>query len=148
MKERHESAVDELLERYFNSESTSADEQRLRDWALETPEGEDAPAEAARIMLAGFAALAGERMPVRRSVPVVPLRRRMLRRCIAVAATVAAAVLAVVLNVRSRPYCYIDGVPVYDREEAMRAWAYLQPLERFGSTVEMFDRIIVPETEK
>lgn len=148
MKERHESAVDELLERYFNSESTSADEQRLRDWALETAEGEDAPAEAARIMLAGFAALAGERMPERRFVPVVPLRRRMLRHCIAVAATVAAAVLAVVLNVRSRPYCYIDGVPVYDREEAMRAWAYLQPLERFGSTVEMFDRIIVPETEK
>ena len=65
----------------------------------------------------------------------------------AVCAAVAAAVL-VVLSVRNRPYCYIDGVPVYDREEALQAWAYLQPLERFGSTVEMFDRIIVvPETD-
>lgn len=147
MKQRHEPAVEELLERYFNSESTPADEERLRAWARECPEREEPADEAARIMLAGFAGLAAERMPERRTTPVVPLRRGARGRLLAVCAAVAAAVL-VVLSVRNRPYCYIDGVPVYDREEALQAWAYLQPLERFGSTVEMFDRIIVvPETD-
>lgn len=152
MKKSTEPRIDELLERYFNSESTSCEEKRLRDWARESSGREQPSDEAARILLAGFAALAGERMPERRRhAPAVPLRRSGIRR-FAVAAAIAATVTVgafTTWHILNRPYCYIDGVPVRDKQEAMRMLAYLEPLEQFGRTVELLDRMIAkPEKDQ
>lgn len=40
------------------------------------------------------------------------------------------------------PYCYIDGIAVYDRCEAMRATAYLDGLARLEAPQRMLDALM------
>ena len=62
-----------------------------------------------------------------------------------------AAAAAVVLGVffyaeyLRKPYCYIDGVAIYDKEAAMQATVYLQGLSDFGDQVRMVDELIINE---
>ena len=44
-----------------------------------------------------------------------------------------------------KPYCYIDGVAIYDKEAAMQATVYLQGLSDFGDQVRMVDELIINE---
>lgn len=57
----------------------------------------------------------------------------------------AAAVLALgifLCGYLRKPYCYIDGKAVYDREMALRATVYLQPLAALGEPDRMIDELI------
>ena len=81
----------------------------------------------------------GSGMPLRRSV-----RRFVPWWGVAAAAAVALGAFLCVELLRE-PYCYIDGVAIYDKEAAMQATVYLQGLSDFGDQVRMVDELIINE---
>lgn len=155
--------IETLLERYFEATATEAEERELRTYFRET---EELPAELeyARALFGGLDELAAECLPEQpseRSFPVgqprilstdtkpeerPPLGGRSLRPLPIVWGAVAAAVLLAGLFIGlehfRQPYCYIDGVAVYDREVAMQTTVYLDGLSVLDTSNRMVDELI------
>ena len=165
MKEQDE-RIERLLECYFDARTTEAEERELRDYFRYVDEI-PASLRYARTMFGGLDALAEERYPGEGSVQTGPavrpaegMRRyetrsaagrgarggRKLRPLWGVAAA-AGVVLGVFFYAEylRKPYCYIDGVAIYDKEAAMQATVYLQGLSDFGDQVRMVDELIINE---
>nr|WP_195458656.1 hypothetical protein [Alistipes sp. D31t1_170403_E11] len=137
MNERQE-RIEQLAERWFAAETTDAEERELRDWLRRT---EDLPASLSdvRAMIVGLDTLAEERFPAGRKVP---LRRRMPSLWGFVAAAVTVLGLFVCAELMRKPYCYIDGVAVYDKEAAMQATVYLESFSALDESARMVDELI------
>ena len=55
------------------------------------------------------------------------------------------AIIAVVVVVASHlrtPYCYIDGQPIYDKEEALAYTECLSRLEHLDRSMDIFDNLL------
>ena len=111
MNERQE-RIERLAERWFAAQATDAEERELRDWFRQAAGVPDSLREA-QILFGGLDALAGERSrerwKPRRAGRILPLWG------IAAAVVIGLFVCADLLR---KPYCYIDGVAVYDVEFA------------------------------
>ena len=145
MKEQDE-RIERLLECYFDARTTEAEERELRDYFRYVDEI-PASLRYARTMFGGLDALAEERRYETRSAAGRGARGgRKLRPLWGVAAA-AAVVLGVFFYAEylRKPYCYIDGVAIYDKEAAMQATVYLQGLSDFGDQVRMVDELIINE---
>ena len=177
--------LERLAERWLAAGATDAEERELREGirtAGELPE----PLRGIRVLLEGFEALAGERMPAAaegdglcrgaagpvpapapalcREDPHVPVPalhregapqagrlcarsgRRGLRWGLALAAAAAVALgLLLGAELLRKPYCYIDGRAVYDREVAMQATVYFEPLAALDTPNRLVDELIGTE---
>lgn len=137
MKERQE-RIERLAERWFAAETTDAEERELRDWLRGADEVPESLCDV-RALLGGLDALAGERAPGGRSVP---MRRRIspLWGFAAAAAVVCGFFLCA--GLLRKPYCYIDGVAVYDRETALETTVYLESFATLDETGQIVDFLI------
>ena len=144
--ERNEK-IEALLARWYAGETTDAEEASLRKRFENDGQPHQGlnPAEDDRdidaLLFAGFRALADERMP---AAPAPRSNRRpMLRivwRAVAVAAVVA---IGTILGLQLRtPYCYIDGVAVYDKETALAATDCLNSLSALKLPDRMLDQLL------
>ena len=146
MKERKE-RIEKLLERYFDARTTDDEEAELRAY-FQMEDEVDTGLLYARTMFCGMDGLAAERLPAaRRPAGNKPAAKRMtLRLCgmAAAAAAAAAVVLGLFLCVEylRRPYCYIDGVAVYDKEVALQTTVYLESFSAFEESGRMVDELI------
>lgn len=161
--------LERLAERWLAAEATDAEERELREGirtAGELPE----PLRGIRMLLEGFETLAGERMPAAacgegpclgeelrmraprfRTEQVPQIRRSLsgrkgLRWGLALAAAAAVALgLLLGAELLRKPYCYIDGRAVYDREVAMQATVYFEPLAALDTPNRLVDELIGAE---
>ena len=148
MKKERKERIDELLARYFEARTTSAEESELRG-LLRDAESADALPEEVRLMLGGLEALSEERMPepdAGRRTPRPAPARTLMRRInpwwgAAAAALVVVGVFLCVEWLRE-PYCYIEGRPVYDREVAIQTTAYFDAFSTLGASERMVDDLI------
>ncbi len=139
--ERNEK-IEALLARWYAGETTDTEDAILREWFEHdgqpprklNPAKDDRDIDA--LLFAGFRELADERMP---ATPHRTNRRPVLRivwRSVAAAAVVA---IGILLGLQLRtPYCYIDGVAIYDKETALAATDCLNTL----SALELPDRVL------
>lgn len=148
MKKERKERIDELLERYFEAQTTQAEESELRGLLRDAESADTLPAEV-RLMLGGLEALSAERMtePVAERQVLRPAAVRTLMRRISPWWGVAAAALIAVgvflcTEWLREPYCYIDGRPVYDREVAMQTTAYFDAFSTLGASERMVDDLI------
>lgn len=130
MKRRQE-GIERLVERYFEGLTTEAEERELRD---RVRRGESVPPELGWLF-AGLDALAGETMPMRRRLSLRPLWG------VAAAAAVVLGLFLCTAWLR-RPYCYIDGVAVYDKEVAIETTLYLGHLSALDEPRRLLDELI------
>ncbi len=140
--------MEALLARWYAGETTDAEEASLRERFEhdgQPPQGLNPAKEGHDIdalLFAGLRELADERMPA--PAPRSD-RRPVLRivwRSVAVAAIVA---IGILLGLQLRtPYCYIDGVAVYDKETALAATDCLNSL----AALELPDRVLDQLLEK
>ena len=177
--------LERLAERWLAAGATDAEERELREGirtAGELPE----PLRGIRVLLEGFEALAGERMPAAAEgdglcrgaagpvpapasrmedlrIPAPAFRaegvpqaenlrslsgRRNLRKGLRWGLSLAAAVaLGLLLGAEllRKPYCYIDGRAVYDREVAMQATVYFESLAALDTPNRLVDELIGTE---
>lgn len=146
MKKERKERIDELLARYFEARTTSAEESELRGLLHDAESADALPAEV-RLMLGGLEALSEERMPDAERLTPRPAPVRTLMRRISPwwgAAAAALVVVGVFLCVEwlREPYCYIDGRPVYDREVAIQTTAYFDAFSTLGASERMVDDLI------
>lgn len=141
---KHED-VERLLARYFDAAASEAEERALREYFVGT---ERLPEQwrSLRVLFCGEEELARERMPLRRAtLPAAgPAWRRQLPGRwlwgLTAAAVLAVGLIAGAMAVR-RPYCYIDGVAVYDPEAAMQATVWFDGLARLETSTQVVDRL-------
>lgn len=136
MNERQE-RIERLAERWFAAQATDAEERELREWmrrAADVPES----LREVRALFGGLDALAG-------SVPELRKPRRIRRMAplwgIAAAAAVVLGIF-VCADLLRKPYCYIDGVAVYDAEVAMQTTVYLESFSALEESGRMVDELI------
>lgn len=169
MKERQE-RIERLAERWFAAETTDAEERELRDWFLRATTVPDSLRDM-QLLFGGLDALSQERLLEERPAgadlsgesPLSPENRageslsasgaqlpgRKLRTFGRMTplwgfAAAAAVVLGLYLGAEllRKPYCYIDGVAVYDKEVAMQTTVYLESLSALDDTGRMVDELI------
>lgn len=136
---RNES-VEALLGRWYAGRTTEAGERRLRRAMRRRP---SAAADPDALLFAGLAALAEERMPA--AAPLPGPQRRTRRTRIWIAATAAAALVALGIFAGTqarRPYCYIDGVAIYDKEQALAATGWIKGLDALALSDRLLDQLI------
>lgn len=137
MNERQE-RIERLAERWFAAQATDAEERELRDWFRQAAGVPDSLREA-QILFGGLDALAGEhsreRWKPRRAGRILPLW--------SIAAAVAVVIgLFVCADLLRKPYCYIDGVAVYDKEVALQTTVYLESFSALDASGRMVDELI------
>ncbi len=143
--ERNEK-IEALLARWYAGETTDAEDAILR----KRFENDGQPSRKLNLakddcdidalLFAGFRELADERMPA----PVPRSNRRpVLRivwRSVAAAAVVA---IGIILGLQLRtPYCYIDGVAIYDKETALAATDCLNTLSALELPGRVLDQLL------
>lgn len=69
-------------------------------------------------------------------------RRRRTLGWMAAAAAVAAVGILLGVELLRKPYCYIDGRPVYDREEALQTTAYFDSFAALDAPQQLLDDLI------
>lgn len=170
MNERQE-RIERLAERWLEARSSEAEERELRDllregdlpeslrgWAMlfegfEALSGEHLPESAAdrlpgktadRLSEAAADCLSRERIAPRIVNPEGSRRRIIRLRHVLLWSAAAAVALGVLLGVEllRRPYCYIDGKPVYDKEVALRTTAYFEAFAALDAPGHMVDELI------
>lgn len=157
MKEGKE-RIEQLLDRYFEARTTDAEERELRDYFRQA---KDIPASLryAQAMFGGMDGLAGEKLPAERmplpagearredARPVAAYQMQPGRRLRPLWGVAAAAVLALGLflcvEYMRRPYCYIDGQAVYDKDVAMQTTVYLQGFSEFADPAHIVEELIM-----
>lgn len=171
MNERQE-RIERLAERWLEARSSEVEERELRDllregdlpeslrgWAMlfegfEALSGEHLP-ESVADRLPGETAdrlpeetaddcLSRERIAPRTVNPEGSRRRNIRLRHVLLWSAAAAVALGVLLGVEllRRPYCYIDGKPVYDKEVALRTTAYFEAFAALDAPGHMVDELI------
>lgn len=168
---KQEERIEELLARYFAAGTTPAEERELREHFARA-EQVPPQWRSLQTLFRGLDALSQERMPdcdtsdavermadkntlcpidARPSGPMpgssepFPVSGRTHRtKPYWWGAAAAAIVLGAVLGARllREPYCYIDGVAVYDKRTALQTTAYLDGLSRLDDPVRMVDELI------
>lgn len=157
--------MEQLAARWCEATATEAEERELRDLLL----GHDAAALPAslrrqRMLFEGLAAWGAEGCPerpgawdaapqaLRRTAERTPeqpaarhaTRYRTIQRRIgwglAAAVAVSAAVTLTTVEWR-RPYCYLNGEAIYDRETAVRMTACLRPLTQLEQPMELVNEL-------
>lgn len=138
---RDNERIERLLQRWYAAGASEAEECELRDWFRRTrpvpPELRDAA-----VLFRGLDAIAAEQLPEKAAMPCEPIARRPLRwrrTLLWGAAAVAAVGLFLCAGLLRRPYCYIDGKAVYDRETALRTTVYLESFAALGVSGQMVD---------
>ena len=106
----------DILQRYFQAQTTPAEEQQLAE-ALAEKHDLTAEERAAKAMLSYSAELSEQSVRVQLHQPV--RRVSAWRMAVAVAACVVV-VLTIAWNMRPTAYCYINGRPIYSIDEARR----------------------------
>lgn len=166
MKELSE-RIELLLERYLDATATDAEECELREYFSRTA---DIPADLrwAQTLFGGMETLSAERMPESEpagsheeiltamptrtpdSIPTPPpirVRRVTLAQRWVTTVSAAAAALMLGLFVYAefvrKPYCYIDGVAVYNKEVAMQTTVYLGGFSDFEDPAQLVNELIV-----
>ena len=137
MNERHE-RIERLAERWFAAQTTDAEECELREWFRQATDVPDSLREA-QALFGGLDALAGECSPEQWKPR--PARRISLLWGFAAAAAVVLG-LFVCAELLRKPYCYIDGVAVYDKEAALQTTVYLESFAAFEDSGRMVDELI------
>lgn len=137
--QKNESRIRTLLARYEAAETTEAEEQELRA-LLQASVALPADLCWAKRLFDGVSALAEEQMPRRIVASKRPSLMRLAGR-VAVAVAVVVVLVVAVHQFRS-PYCYIDGMPIYDREEAMASMSCLAQLDRLDRSLNLWDEWI------
>lgn len=133
--------IEELSERYFAARTTEAEEAELRVWFRRAEPVPESLREV-RAMFCGMDALAQEGLP---AAPKLRLRRRLSGWWgVAAAAAIALGMLFGAGLVR-KPYCYIDGVAIYDAQEAMQTTVYLRGFSELEEPVRIVDRLLGTE---
>lgn len=149
--------IDRLVERWTQAQATEGEERELREWFRRT---QCIPRELhdAEVLFRGLDELAAERIPGReehfqgrpegagagaRGRGSAPRGLRW-RRTVLWGAAAAVAALGLFLGAEAlrRPYCYINGRAVYDRQTAMRTTAYLDGFSKLGHPVRMVDELM------
>ncbi|WP_295937218.1 hypothetical protein [uncultured Alistipes sp.] len=148
MKERNE-RIEQLLERYYDAQTTDAEERELRDYFRYGGHVSDS-LRYAQAMFSGMDALAQESVPEKLSgEPTAGHAARSRRMRLVWSLTAFAAVLALGLflhaGLHRKPYCYIDGVAVYDKQTAMQTTVYLQGFSGFEDPASIVDELIINE---
>lgn len=163
--DKRQRRIEHLVGLWMEARTTEAEERELRELLHGEAELPDSLRDMA-LLFEGFGALAAERMPAGRStgvrLPVDRLAdngplsgqlsdrdsvilsndRSRSRRTriwwVAVAAAVAALGLFLGAELLRKPYCYIDGKPVYDKTIAMQTTAYFDGF----AVLETSDRLV------
>lgn len=141
MKTRNE-RIEALAERWLTAQATDAEERALRELVRE---GEELPEAFGNLglLLGGLDALASETLPAERPF-TLPVARRPLRRIVPAVFAVAAAIAVGVftwLQLR-KPYCYIDGRAIYNKEVALSTTVYLDGFAQFDDPIRLLDRLM------
>lgn len=140
MDER-QTRIEQLAGRWTEARTSEAEERELREWLRE--EGCAASQRDLSLLFEGFEALAAERMPesaaLRLPASGGSRRRRMAVRWTIAAAAVVALGVILGAGVLRKPYCYIDGRPVYDREEALQTTAYFDAFAALDAPDRLLD---------
>lgn len=126
-----------LASRYMEGLTDQTEEQELRR-LLHEAKALPADLRALTLMLEGFDEVAAERLPARINRPLPPARPRWQW----MVAAAAVAVVVVVASHLSTPYCYIDGQPIYDKEEALAYTECLSRLEYLDRSMDIFDNLL------
>lgn len=137
---KQEQEIRALLERYDEGLTNTQEEELLRRLLTEADEL-PSDLQAAAHLFEGFAALQTETLPERHTTP----RRKSLWWAWGVAAA-AVVGLFLVVDRAAQPYCYINGVAIYDTEQALASTECLAHLEHLDRTMEIFDQLI--QTDK
>ena len=106
----------DILQRYFQAQTTPAEEQQLAE-ALAEKQELTAEERAAKAMLSYSAELSEQSARVQLLQPV---RRISAWRMAVAAAACLVVVLTIAWNLRPTAYCYINGRPIYSIDEARR----------------------------
>ena len=106
----------DILQRYFQAQTTPAEEQQLAA-ALAEKQELTAEERAAKAMLSYSAELSEQSARVQLHQPV---RRVSAWRMAVAAAACVVVVLTIAWNMRPTAYCYINGRPIYSIDEARR----------------------------
>lgn len=148
MKKEQEERIGELLERYFEARTTQAEESELRGLLHDAESAENFPAEV-RLLFGGLEALSAERMPepaAERQTPCPAPVRTLMRHISPWWGVAAAALFAVGIflgtGLLRKPYCYIDGKPVYDRKVALQTTVYFDAFATLGASEQMVDDLL------
>lgn len=153
----NEAMIRALLERYDEGLTTDEEERTLRRLLAEE---EQSPHDlrAAAALFAGFDDLGEELLPER--IEHIERIERPLSALQSAPKTswwgsalfgwsgwAVAAVLAVglviALNQNTTPYCYINGVAIYDLDVAMESTACLASLDQLDRSMELFDNLLL-----
>ena len=105
----------DILQRYFEAQTTPSEEQWLRT-TLAEEKRLSAEERAARAMMAYAADIGEQRVTVRLHHPARSTQRWWV-------ATAVACMLAIAVGawfMRPKPYCYVNGRPIYSLPEARR----------------------------
>ena len=153
MNERNR-RIEFLAARWMAARTTDAEEQELRR-LLRSGDIPESLRDIA-VLFEGFDALSEEQYPDERAgkrpdalavsrelsrVEVHPLHRRNVWWGVAVAAALAVGIF-VCAELLRKPYCYIDGQPVYDREIALQTPAYLDSFAALDATSQIVDELM------
>ena len=106
----------DILQRYFQAQTTPAEEQQLAE-ALAEKHDLTAEERAAKAMLSYSAELSEQSVRVQLHQPV---RRVSAWKMAVAAAACLVVVLTIAWNMRPTAYCYINGRPIYSIDEARR----------------------------
>ncbi len=137
MNERQE-RIERLAERWFAAQATDAEERELRERMRRADDVPDSLREV-RTLMEGLDALAGERSPECWK----PRRVRRMAPLWGIAAAAAIVIgLFVCADLLRKPYCYIDGVAVYDKEVALQTTVYFESFSALEESGRMVDELI------
>ena len=106
----------DILQRYFQAQTSPTEEQQLAE-ALAEKQELTAEERAAKAMLSYSAELSEQSARVQLHQPV---RRVSAWRMAVAAAACVVVVLTIAWNMRPTAYCYINGRPIYSIDEARR----------------------------
>lgn len=136
---KNETEIRALLVRYDEG-LTNAEEERTLAALLAAEEELPRDLAAVAMLLEGVAALREEELPRRLAEATPKPRRRWMGW---VAAAVVAAGLFVAIDWPRDPYCYINGVAIYDAEDAWASTTCLARLEHLDRSMELFDQLLL-----
>lgn len=148
---KNEAMIRALLERYDEGLTTDEEERTLRRLLAEE---EQLPHDlrAAAALFEGFDDLGEELLPERIERPLSALQSAPKTSWWGSAlfgwsgwavAAVLAVGLVIALNQHTTPYCYINGVAIYDLDVAMESTACLASLDQLDRSMELFDNLLL-----